>query len=314
MDDNSPQKLSTSALAKAVEVPSQQLFSTLKDYGWIRKLEEGWALTRKGEFEGGEYVHSKRYGRYIVWPPELVEHPLLQALEDNRHTSATALGKPLGLNAREVNRILAELGWIRHGMQGWELTALGEQCDGVQLENESSGTFYVVWPQSIASHTELTAQLNVASQLFSPQHNSLQNNGASSAAAPHSSDLFTELPVSARGDFPSIDGHRHASRAKLQICYWLYMAGLAHACDRRLPAGDGSGSETLVADFYLPAHHLYIDVWEDQTGDVSLAQKLQRKEMYQTLSLAVIDIEQDDLQHLDEVLTRHLRKHGIRVY
>ena len=73
-------KVSTSALAKLGEIPVQQLFSVLKDYTWIRKTDDGWALTAKGEFEGGSYVNSKRYGRYIVWPTSLLDHPLFQAI------------------------------------------------------------------------------------------------------------------------------------------------------------------------------------------------------------------------------------------
>ena len=35
----SSDKLSTSALAKQGEIPVQQLFSVLRDYGWIRKVD-----------------------------------------------------------------------------------------------------------------------------------------------------------------------------------------------------------------------------------------------------------------------------------
>ena len=68
MKDSEQHKLSTSALAKLLDIPLQQLFGTLRDCGWIRKVDDGWVLTAKGEFEGGEYIHSRRYGRYIVWP------------------------------------------------------------------------------------------------------------------------------------------------------------------------------------------------------------------------------------------------------
>ncbi|WP_101757102.1 hypothetical protein [Oceanicoccus sp. KOV_DT_Chl] len=286
---NSPQKISTSALAKALEVSSQQLFSTFKDYGWIRKLEEGWALTTKGEFEGGEYVHSKRYGRYIVWPDDVLSHPLLQALEDNRHISASALGKTVGINAREVNRILAELGWIKHGLQGWELTELGDQQGGVQLENENSGTFYVVWPQAVEQHALLKTQLAFCAEIFSPESSG--------------DDLFAD-----QSQYQSLDGHQHSSKAELQICHWLYMAGIAHACQRRLPV-----AEELIADFYLPAYQLYIECWDDGKS-AGLAQRMKRKDWYAKSGVAVIDIEKDDLLQLDEVLTRQCRKHGVRVY
>jgi hypothetical protein len=240
MDDNNVNKLSTSALAKLLDVPSQQLFSTLKDYTWIRKVDDGWVLTGKGEFEGGEYVHSKRYGRYIVWPPELAEHPLLQALEDNRHIAATSIGKTFGLNAREVNRIFAELAWIKHSHQGWELTPFGESFGGIQLENESSGTFYVVWPQAIASHDLLAPKLKLAAAIFA-DHSQQESN-----------DLFAGT-----NDLCAVDGHRHERKALLQVCHWLYMAGIAHACQYLIPY-----KEKQYANFYIPAHQVYIECWD----------------------------------------------------
>lgn len=291
MAEQEPRKLSTSALAKSLDIPAQQLFSTLKDYGWIRKVEDGWVLTGKGEFEGGEYVHSKRYGRYIVWPPELADHPLLKALEDNRHLSATALGKPYQLSAREVNRILCELGWIHHEMQGWELTVLGKENGGVVIENENSGTFYVVWPQAVSNDLVLTEQLQLAASLFNE-------------AAPASGDLFGESDR-----YVTVDGREHDSRLKAQVGHWLYLAGFAFATHRQLPVTE---KEILYADFYLPQQHIYIECWDEAGGD--LAKRMRRKELYQHYGFAAIDIEAGDAEQLDEVLTRELRKLGVRVF
>ncbi|ARN75517.1 hypothetical protein [Oceanicoccus sagamiensis] len=290
-----PKPLSTSALAKVLDVPSQQLFATLKDYGWIRKLDEGWALSSKGEFEGGEYVHSKRYGRYIVWPEALTTHPLLLALEDNRHISATIMGKAVGLNAREVNRILAELGWIKHGFQGWELTRIGEQRGGIQLENDNSGNFYVMWPQDIQNDKNLNKQLQFSAEVYAE-------------ASAVSDDMFA-----GQSEYQGLDGHQHSSKAHLKICHWLYLAGIAHACQRELPFLAEDNPQPLLADFYLPAHQLYIECWDDAGGS-GLAQRMQRKAIYQQYGCAVIDIEKEDLEQLDEVLTRQFRKQGIRVY
>ena len=60
-------KLSTTALARKLDLPVQQLFAVLKDYGWIQRSSASWVLTPKGEFEGGTYHSSRRYGSYIVW-------------------------------------------------------------------------------------------------------------------------------------------------------------------------------------------------------------------------------------------------------
>lgn len=306
MESSTNTKLSTSALAKRLEVPSSQLFVTLKDYGWIRKSDDSWALTTKGEFEGGEYVHSKRYGRYIIWPEALSEHPLLQALEDNRHITATSLGKRVGLNAREVNRILAELGWIKHGFQGWEISERGVQCGGIQLENESSGTFYVVWPQAMETNELFTEQLLLSAQLFSFQASESSTIAGNSRVA--EDDLFSENNLAVQQSFLSIDGHQHDRRSLLQICHWLYMAGIAHASNRRLPF-DGE----YYADFYIPAHQIYIESWDDESSG-ELKNKLQRKELYRQANINVIDVEQKHLGQLDELLTREFRKRGIRIY
>lgn len=286
MDENTPAKLSTSALARRLEVPSQQLFATLKDYGWIRKADDGWLLSSKGEFEGGEYIHSQRYGRYIVWPEAILEHPLLHAMEDNQHISATLLGRQRGLSARQVNRLLAEIGWIKHGFQGWELTSLGEQQGGIQLENDSSGTLYVVWPKAVQTDAVLMRQLQ--------------------QGAAGDSDVLDDL-FAKPDSLIAIDGHQHSNTVHWQVCNWLYLAGIAHACQRQLPV-----AEALVADFYLPAHRVYIECWSEDSKQ--LAQRLKRKSLYEQLGLTVIDIGVDDVPQLDEVLTRQFRKLGIRVY
>lgn len=291
MSDMEHQSLSTSALAKALAMSSQQLFSSLSDYGWIKRVGDSWELTPKGEFEGGEYVHSKKYGRYIVWPNKIAEHPLLQAMEDNRTISAKALGERYQLTAREVNRAFAELAWVKHSSQGWELTRLGEQRGGVQFENEQSGTFYVLWPESIQGDEQLSRQLTYCGQVNAPE----QGEG---------DDLFTKDAV-----YSSLDAHQHGSKAQLQICHWLYMAGFAHACQRRLP-----GDEELYADFYLPVQQLYIEYWGGATSGHAIALQMQRKAKYDEYGLTLIEVEADDLSDLDAVLTKTLRKQGIRVY
>jgi hypothetical protein len=279
-------KLSTSALAKQLEVPLQQLFATLKDYGWIRKLEDGWALTAKGEFEGGEYRHSPRYGRYIVWPGSLAEHPLIHALENNRMLSAGAIGAPYQLAGKTVNRALAELGWLQRGFHGWELTARGRRLGGVQLENKQTDMLYVLWPEGTREEPALQRLLEYCRTVV---------------ATPEG-DLFAPDE-----DFPSLDGHRFSCRALLQICHWLYLAGVVHASQRRLPV-----EEELYADFYLPLDHVYIDYWRPDDDRQSLTARMRRAEVYRELELRAIEIHPEELEQLDEVLSRQLVRFGVR--
>jgi hypothetical protein len=100
-------RLSTTALARKLNIPAQQLFATLRDYGWIERAGESWLLTPKGEYEGGNYQQSRRYGRYIVWPEGLVHHPLLAAIESNQRINAASMRRYYPrLHARQINRAL----------------------------------------------------------------------------------------------------------------------------------------------------------------------------------------------------------------
>lgn len=281
-------KVSTTALAKSLEVPVQQLFGTLKDYDWIRKVADGWVLTPKGEFEGGEYRNSKRYGRYIVWPKALEEHPMLRALEDNKMLSGAALGQPYGLSGRAVNRALAEMGWQRRESHGWMLSARGKQHGGVQMENRQSDMLYVLWPENVSEQPVLCKRLQEVA----------------SAAAEFGSgdDLFARDT-----GLISIDGHSHECREHLQICQWLYLAGVLHATRRSLPV-----EEPLQADFFLPREQVYIDYWAADAKPGELKAQMRRAEIYKSLGLNSFELHPEDIAQLDDIMPRQLHKFGVR--
>src|SRR5690554_7736957 len=70
-DKQSHKHLSTTALARAIEKDSKELFILLANSGWIVKVDNHWQLTEKGRFEGGTYANHPKYGEYIVWPESL---------------------------------------------------------------------------------------------------------------------------------------------------------------------------------------------------------------------------------------------------
>ncbi len=287
-------RLSTSALARKLNIPAQQLFTTLKDYGWIERAGESWVLTSKGEFEGGNYQQSRRYGRYIVWPPSLDHHPLLSAIESNQRINAASMRRYYPrLHARQINRALAELGLQRHSIIGWELTERGKALGGLQEESQNSGAFYVTWPHEIIDnpviHRELTRQ--------SDQGHPTASNDEDEP------DLFAGGTVRCIG----IDGHSLESPLETRVCDWLYLAQLAHAYQRALPT-----EELLMADFYIPEGNVYIDCWEENIPALALSAKLHKRDLYQTLKLRHIEINAADIERLDEVLGRGLLAFGIR--
>jgi len=294
---SSGDRLSTTALARRLEIPVQQLFVTLRDYGWIQRADDTWALTPKGEFEGGSYHSSRRYGSYIVWPETLLEHPLLQALESNQRVTASALCRYFPqLHPRQVNRALAELGLQHHTLMGWELTELGRTLGGAQEESSSSGAFYVTWPPDIVDNPVIQRELRLQSDQIHP--------GAALEG--------TEPDLFAAGDtavdpLQGVDGHRLQTTLQARVCNWLYLAQLAHAHRRALPT-----EEPLSADFYVPLGSVYIDCWESDVPAEELSQRLRKREVYRDLNLRNLEINDADADRLDEVLGRGLLTFGIR--
>ena len=284
-------KLSTTAMAKLLELPVQQLFATLKDYGWISRIENSWELTSKGEFEGGEYCESKRYGRYIVWPESLQEHPLIAAIEASKRFTTAGLARCFELQPRMVSRAMAELGMQVHTILGWELTDQGQRFGGIQEESENSGSLYVSWPKEIVDDPVIHRELELLC---------LVDKGLISSDDDLFSSVETEVLISS-------DGHQLKSILELNVCNWLYLAQLAHAYQRRLPV-----EETLLADFFLPANSVYIECWQDKLKANQLSTKLKKQEIYRIQKLRVIDINDKDIENLDRVLGGALRDLGIR--
>lgn len=291
-------KLSTTALAKKLDIPAQQLFAVLKDYGWIQRTQDSWALTPKGEYEGGSYQSSRRYGSYIVWPEQLAQHPLLQAIESNQRLTATSLCRHYPhLHARQVNRVLAELGLQHHSILGWELTRLGRAWGGLQEESNSSGAFHITWPGEFMDNPVIHRELN----------RQFTESPTRAAAGEIEPDLFANANT-AIDDNHGLDGHQLSTPLQAAVCNWLYLAQLAHAIHRALPA-----QELVYADFYVPNGSIYIDCWESDVPPGELSGKFRKRELYRTLDLRHLEINASDSAHLDEVLGRGLLAFGIRV-
>jgi hypothetical protein len=119
-------------------------------------------------------------------------------------------------------------------------------------------------------------------------------------------DLFARQESSSCS---GIDGHHFQQPALAAICNWLYYAGLTHACGRQVP-GDG----TYRADFYLPAGNVYIEYWGAEAKGTDLTEKFAKKAALEERGLALIELKPEDMEQLDEVLSRELFRQGIPVY
>jgi hypothetical protein len=196
------QKLSTSRLAELLKIEGKQLFKQLNEKGWIAREQDHWRLTAHGEFEGGTYQHSEKYGDYIVWPATIVEHPLFTGFEED-WLSATRLGEVYGVSGQRINSLLSELGWIEKDQRGWMISERGKKLGGEQRSGEKG--FYVLWPKAIKKQEEFSSSID---------------------------------NVLGKGQGTSLDGHPVLNSGERQIDNWLYLHNIAHAYRRALPGSD----------------------------------------------------------------------------
>ena len=310
-------QLSTSALAKRLKLPIQQLFVTLRDYGWIDRRDKGWALTAKGELQGGDYQESQRFGRYIVWPESLMEHPMITAIESNQRITPGGMQRYYPhLGVRQINRIFAELGLLKLSRRGLELSSLGERFGGRQERDEDNGLLIISWPHEIVDNAVIHRELNrlagdgvIPSEIAAPPAPSAQpeqpEQPAVDSLAP---DLFADVPPPETAIIEAtptqrqgLDGHAVDSVLQLRVCDWLYEAQYAHARNRRLPV-----EEPLSADFYVPALRLYIECWERDVPTQTLTRRLRTREVCRELDLAYQEIAAADIDRVDDLLTRRV--------
>jgi hypothetical protein len=268
---------SRSAIAERLGVSLKELTQLMLDAGWIVQEDKKWKLTSKGEFEGGVYRQSKKYGEYIAWPPKVFTHPVIKELSQSFIT-VSHLSQQFTLPARLLNCLIADLGWIEHFAKGWQVTPLGKEQGGVQHQDDKSGVPFVMWPKTIV---EAKAFEQSVSKL-TDQKNTL-----------------------------SIDGHRYKQAEHCQIANWLYLLMQTYRFSQPVYHTNES---YVTPDFYLPAHRIFIDYWSESLSPEQLSEQLDKREYYQKHKHSFIEVELENLAHLDNFLTKQLLQFGVSVY
>ncbi|KJY84468.1 glycerol kinase [Vibrio galatheae] len=285
-------KISTTSLAKLRDLDPKQLFNDLKSAGYINRAEEGWLLTQLGGKFGGEYVDHPKFGKFIVWPENL----LIDTIATSGKTlSATQLGERFSLSAKKVNQLLQELGWIERGENGWLVTTSGLTVGGYQREDKQNDALFVVWHDSIARNKRLKQSVVE----FSGQD-----------AQTHATDKsLSSFRQKFEAKHRTLDGHYVRSKGELIIDNWLYMNGIVHSYDRQLPI-----EQDVLSDFYLPSGKVYLQYWGTDTGTTSEHQQQTLRALYQQHNFALIEVYPDEIEKLDDVLPLKLKPYGIKAY
>ncbi|MEZ8106543.1 glycerol kinase [Vibrio cortegadensis] len=290
------EKISTSALARLRDIEPKQLFSDLKKAGYIVRVEDKWILTEQGEKFGGEFLDHPKFGPFIIWPSNLI---IDMDATTGQLQSATQLGERFKLNAKKINQLLSELGWIKKTDQGWEITSSGFRVGGEQREDKASESLFALWHDSILRNKRLKQSV-------------IEFLGQD--AETHATDKsISSFRQKFEAKHRTLDGHYVRSTDELIIDNWLYMAGVVHAYERQLPI-----NEDVISDFYIPAGKVYLQYWGSETSTGNSEARAQKKAatlaIYQKHDFNLIELFAEDIPNLDTVLPPALRKFGIKAY
>ena len=278
---------SRSTLAQHLGISLKKLTQILLDAGWLRSDDGQIRLSGKGEFEGGYYRQSQKYGEYIVWPESVLQHSLFRQSESPL-LSATDIARQFQIKARQVNAWLAEQGLIVHHVSGWHLTDFGRWAGGNLQHHERTGAAYVLWqPDLLQKLPQLQLELEPL--------------GWGATLEP---EVLIE-PFTIMG----LDGQSHACRALKLIGDCLYLAGIAHSCGRGLPR-----QSELRSQFYLPKCRVYIELWGLQLSPSDLTQQLARQAYFTEHQHQLISLQLTDMQHLDDYLSKALLNFDVKAY
>ncbi|WED29836.1 glycerol kinase [Vibrio sp. DW001] len=285
-------KISTTNLAKQNNVESKALFSEFNQYGYIVRHENKWLLTDLGKRFGGEYVTHAEYGQFIVWPKDVVIDKNLSA---GARLTATQVGDKVGLHAKKINQILNELGWIDKTASGWVLSELGLRAGGEQREDKNTSALYTLWHDTILKNRNFK--------------NSIREFSGADSDSLSTDKSFSSFKQKFEAKHRTSDGHYVRSKGELIIDNWLYMAGLVHAYERKLPI-----EEEFTSNFYLPNGKVYIQFWGSDTGPIDAITKQKKRLAYTDHGFNLIEIESDEIDKLDQLLPHALRKLGIKAH
>ncbi len=286
------EKISTTNLAKLKNIEPKALFSELRHYGYIVRHDKRWVLTDLGKRFGGEYIQHSEYGPFIVWPANLLIDKSLSAA---KQLSATQLGERVGLNAKKINQILNELGWIDRINDGWHISDSGLKAGGEQREDKNTATFFTVWHDTILKNRNFTHSVK---EFLGTDSDSLSTDKS-----------FSGFKQKFAAKHRTSDGHYVRSKGEMIIDNWLYMAGLVHAYERKLPI-----EEEAYSNFYLPGGKVYIQYWGSDSGPIETKIRHQKLKAYTEHGFNLIEIEEEEIDRLDQILPHALRKFGIKAW
>ena len=302
--------ISTTSLANELDIKPNELFEKLKGLGWIVKKSDKWILTDDGKQKGGQTRISPKFGEFIVWPENIsIDNTSEQLKTKLKLLNATAIGEHFKISNKRLNLLLNELGWIEKTVQGWGLTHLGKTVGGQQFEHESSGGTYVLWPEDIFHNKDLLEMFQET-----PKKEVVQFKPTQQIVERIEDDAPNDFRKKYPAEYRTKDGHYVRSKAELTIDDSLYLWGIPHAYEKKLP----NTSENVYSDFHIPSGKgrpkaVYIEYWGMENDEIYNKRKSKKIEIYNQLGLSLIQLNDADIKNIEDSLQKYLLQHEIRV-
>ncbi len=300
--------ISTSALANELDIKSSDLFNKLKELGWIERKIEKWILTDMGKQKGGQTRNSPKFGEFIVWPENISLNDNGQQNRKPTLLNATHLGRQFNISSQRFNLLLNELGWIEKTVAGWGITKLGKSLGGRQFEHETSGGTYVLWPDSIIKNKDILEMFEER------QVEKTVSNVKTQIVEKTETETVNDFRKTYPAEYRTKDGHYVRSKAELTIDDSLYLWGIPHAYEKKLPNTD----DNVYSDFHIPSGKgrqkaVYIEYWGIENDEKYNQRKSKKIEIYNKLGLSLIQLNDADIKNIEDSLQKYLRQHGISV-
>ena len=107
-------------------------------------------------------------------------------------------------------------------------------------------------------------------------------------------------------DFLCDDGHYVRSVSELAIDNWLYKNNIIHSYEKRCFLKNAPQT-IIISDFYIPSLDVYIEYWGKYEKKY-IARKRAKQKLYTENNINVINIEFDDMKHLNDYMIASLFK------
>jgi len=217
--------------------------------------------------------------------------------------NSTLLGEHFKLSAKQINRVLHELGWIEKDGKGWKPSELGMKLKAKGLVHTRSGVPYVQWHPDICKSRILQ---NAAKELLAIEVEPsvvLQPAPFLEETADKAEGFREKFPPTIRAS----DGHMVRSRGEAMIDAFFYENRIVHAYEKLVPI-----EQTMYCDFYLPELNVYVEFWGMESNPKYKARKTKKLELYGQNDFKLIEIKDEHISNLEDYLTGQLVKFGYK--